>query len=199
MPTGYTAKLCEGEQTFEEFVWTCARAMGALVMMREDPLDKLPPKRFEPSTFYAERIAEEECALRELRDMTPEEADRRADEEFRQRETAFLEEREKVSNLRRRLDAMLARVEQWTPPSSEHGGLRGFMLEQLNETIKWDGRTCLELPKRERGDEWRRRRIVSLEEMLASAQKDDAAERKRVEDRNRWMDALEASVPRLKP
>jgi len=36
MPTGYTNCIKDGV-TFEQFVWKCARAMGALVMMRDEP------------------------------------------------------------------------------------------------------------------------------------------------------------------
>jgi len=45
MPTGYTAKLCEGEQSFGEFALGCARAFGACVMQREDSMDDLPKAR----------------------------------------------------------------------------------------------------------------------------------------------------------
>jgi hypothetical protein len=37
MPTGYTAAIKDGI-SFEKFVWDCARGMGALVMMRDEPL-----------------------------------------------------------------------------------------------------------------------------------------------------------------
>ena len=41
MPTGYTHELHEGEEiSFEKFVMSCARAFGALVLMRDVLGDK---------------------------------------------------------------------------------------------------------------------------------------------------------------
>jgi hypothetical protein len=37
MPTGYTAAIGEGIE-FDKFVMQCARAMGACVMMRDEPI-----------------------------------------------------------------------------------------------------------------------------------------------------------------
>ncbi len=48
MPTGYTHLIEEG-CNLEEFVWACARAFGACVMMRDDSVDKPVPEKFEPS------------------------------------------------------------------------------------------------------------------------------------------------------
>lgn len=54
MPTGYTANVPDGI-TFEQFVWQCARGMGALVMMRDEPTGAPIPERFEPSDYNAKR------------------------------------------------------------------------------------------------------------------------------------------------
>jgi hypothetical protein len=38
MPTGYTYEIEDGSITeLNEYVWRCARAMGAMVMMRDKP------------------------------------------------------------------------------------------------------------------------------------------------------------------
>lgn len=59
MPTGYTDALYEGEDvSFEQFVWRCARGMGALVTMRDDPPDTPIPMRFVPQTAYYDRELE---------------------------------------------------------------------------------------------------------------------------------------------
>jgi hypothetical protein len=41
MPTGYTEKLMEKGQTFQQFALLCARNFGALVMMRDDAAKEL--------------------------------------------------------------------------------------------------------------------------------------------------------------
>jgi len=40
MPTGYTAEIYEGEKevTFEKFALTCARAFGACITIRDEPM-----------------------------------------------------------------------------------------------------------------------------------------------------------------
>lgn len=48
MPTGYTADVQSGKVTdFAEYAMNCARAFGALVLMRDDPSDADIPERFE--------------------------------------------------------------------------------------------------------------------------------------------------------
>ena len=40
MPTGYTADIQDGKiTTLREYALSCARAFGALIMMRDDPHD----------------------------------------------------------------------------------------------------------------------------------------------------------------
>ena len=55
MPTGYTAKIADG-QTFEEFILSCARAFGALVEMRDEPADAPIPEEFKPSAYHTTQI-----------------------------------------------------------------------------------------------------------------------------------------------
>jgi hypothetical protein len=53
MPTGYTSKIATGEMTsLRHFILTCARGMGALVHMRDEPSDAILPLRLEPDTSY---------------------------------------------------------------------------------------------------------------------------------------------------
>ena len=52
MPTGYTAAVKDGI-TFEQFAWSCARAFGALIDMRDSPTGAPIPQRFEPSQYNA--------------------------------------------------------------------------------------------------------------------------------------------------
>jgi hypothetical protein len=56
--TGYTATLTEKDQTFEQFVWACARNFGALITMRDDPMDAPVPELFELRSYYSERVEE---------------------------------------------------------------------------------------------------------------------------------------------
>lgn len=67
MPTGYTAPIYEGKQiTFPEFAMQCARAFGALIDMRDDPMDSPIPDAFVPDTYHARELVK---AREQLADM----------------------------------------------------------------------------------------------------------------------------------
>jgi hypothetical protein len=79
MPTGYTSDLYGGkEQDFRSFALSCARAFGALITMRDDPVDTPIPERFEPSTYSDRELSRAQDRLIELSDLTEAEADREA-------------------------------------------------------------------------------------------------------------------------
>jgi hypothetical protein len=131
MPTGYTAKLMESGQTFQDFVMQCARAFGACVMMRDDPMDAPIPERFEPSDYNVKRLAEAKAALARLQAMTNE--DKIAFGESRKAESIASSEKwlAKEIEQNKRLEEMEASVNKWTPPSADHTELKSFMLQQI--------------------------------------------------------------------
>lgn len=57
MPTGYTAAITDKDISFEQFVWDCARAFGALVLQRDDAIGS-PIKLPEPSPYNRDRLVE---------------------------------------------------------------------------------------------------------------------------------------------
>ncbi len=62
MPTGYTADIAKGI-TFQQYAWSCARAFGALVMMRDEPSDAPIPEAFTPSDYHVKALAEARAKL----------------------------------------------------------------------------------------------------------------------------------------
>lgn len=132
MPTGYTAKLMEEDGvTFKEFALTCARAFGALILMRDDPLDTPIPDAVEPDDYHQKAVFAAIDELRNLESLTAEEriafGKKRLGDALRSvTASRTLAERENA-----RLDAMLAEVEAWEPPSPDHVGMKKFMVEQL--------------------------------------------------------------------
>jgi hypothetical protein len=132
MPTGYTAKLMDKGQTFQEFVLTCARAFGALVTLRNESWDTPIPDKFEPSDYYPKRIIEAEGKLAKLKAMTGEE--RIAFGEAEKAKDLLLKteylNKEKAEN--ERLEEMESQVRAWQPPTNDHKGLKDFMLQQID-------------------------------------------------------------------
>ena len=137
MPTGYTAAIADGID-FNTYAWSCARAMGALTMMRDEPTDAPIPERFEPSDYHIKKISEARATLAKLEAMTPEEAVTQAkaafDEEVRRREDGIA----KADSLRRKYEAMLVQVRKWKPPTQDHEAFKRFMAEQIQTSIEFD-------------------------------------------------------------
>lgn len=139
MPTGYTAKLCEQDVSFNEFVMTCARAMGACVMMRDEPFDAPMPEEFKPSPYHAEKLAEAEAEIERASKMSDADCEAAALAEFEKEGAHYRQMVEKGIASAARLRAMQAKVKDWVSPSSDHDGLKTFMLEQLATTLNFDG------------------------------------------------------------
>ncbi len=137
MPTGYTANMYEGkDETFEEFVLHCARAIGYFVRQRDNDPNE-PPLMAEVSPYqisslrkaYRDYLLFARKSDEELRaDWEKSEADSKADQERRN---------EKYRAMRLRYECRLADVEAWeiTPDLQ---GLKDFMVEQINSSIKFD-------------------------------------------------------------
>jgi hypothetical protein len=198
MPTGYTACIEDGA-TFEQFVWGCARGMGACIMMRDDAWDKPIPEAFEPSTFYKERVAEAEAKISDINSLS--------DEAINEQQVA---DNAKVrgDNERRRIEheetklrynAIKSQVEAWQPPSADHVGMKKFMLEQIETGQPYDSIYQEEENDIIRPEEWRKERLANAMTELARAKDDWNKEQERTACRNRWIKQLRDSIPQPAP
>lgn len=136
MPTGYTAKIGEG-QSFEDFVLGCARAFGACIMQRDDPMSDKPTLQ-EPSTYHSEKLEEAQAQLAEFLGMTE---DEKLDYGRQCKEEAIFRAEESLAKnkaLAAKYDDMMDKVEAWTPPTFEHEELKQFMLNQIQESKRFD-------------------------------------------------------------
>ena len=195
MPTGYTAAIKDGI-TFERFVWDCARAFGALVLMRDDPSGAVIPERFEPSSYYADQLPRLAARLQELRAMSAEDAEAGAQRAYQASVEYATELRAEVDGLRAKYEAMLSRVHSWQPPTTEHAGLKTFMVEQLQQSIAWDcSPGLIPEPVMKTGAEWLAEVIKDTEALERRCIEGYAEEITRTEDRNNWLKALRKSVP----
>lgn len=193
MPTGYTAAIADGI-TFDKFVLSCARAFGALIMMRDDPADAPIPERFEPSPTYAQWLKDAEARLAELDAMTPAEAERNAAAAF-QKATEDNETRAAERQaLRVKYEAMLAQVKAWKAPTADHEGLKDFMIKQITESIDWDCRDYSTSPVRLTGSAWIAQELQSAHESIERYRKHVADEIQRTNGRNEWVRALRESL-----
>lgn len=192
MPTGYTAAVQSGEVTeLRDFALRCARAMGALVMMRDEPMSAPIPERFEPSRYNAERLAEAQAELNAVTAMSREEAAAEADKDYHIECAAFERRKAERAEDARRYEEMIAKVEAWETKAE---GIREFMLEQLRQSLDFDCRGVGSPPQRKTGNEWHTAKIEELTRSIAYHTKANAEEIARTEARNRWIKDLRESL-----
>jgi len=195
MPTGYTAAVRDGKiTTLREFALSCARGMGALITMRDDPHDAPIPERFEPFTdFYDGQIERAQELLRTVPHLTDSECDFRAETLFKEEIKSYQESLARKRLARARYEDMLCKVKAWRC-DDEVRTLKDFMVKQLEESIDFDcSERYTEPPVRLTGEQWRQKTLENASRDLAYGQKQQAEERERV-SRNRWLAALRRSL-----
>ena len=194
MPTGYTYPVVDGKVTdFPEFAMQCARAFGALITMREDPMDAEIPDEFKPSDYSGKKLAEAKAKLKKLHALSPAQVQERADESYAIQLKAHLDYRARMRLENDRLDAMLKHVRSWRPPTSEHKGLKEFMVEQLT-TSKHDMKWGSEEPVKRSAEDWLASEIASAKREVDYHTKDDEQEKERAASRTEWVRQLRASL-----
>lgn len=198
MPTGYTSDVQNGKiSTLRDFALQCARGMGALITMRDEPWNAPIPKQFSPqNSYHDEHIDAAKKLLAELPALTAAECDARAQAEFDAAMAEHLRYAGNRSLSKTRYQEMLGKVEQWKPADGLTG-LKDFMLEQLNESIRFDcsGNYRPEPPKRLTGERWREQTLEKASHDLAYHSEHREQEIQRTESRNRWLKALWDSLP----
>lgn len=145
MPTGYTASI-ENDIEFEDFVLGCARAFGACLHQRDENMNIKPTLRKEDN-YYPERIEKTKIELQKLEAMKPQDQ-----VEYGKVEIAReLEFQQKFFNdkvlLKNKYDAMLDKVQAWNPPTPHHTELKGFMIKQIEDSIRADCDTAYTLER----------------------------------------------------
>jgi hypothetical protein len=196
MPTGYTTSIKDGI-SFKDFIMQCARAMGACISMRDDPLDKPIPDKFEPSIWHKERIKETREALETLDKLLASELEWKGKQEYEKNEKQNRESIENMIDLRIKYKTMLIQVRDWQPPTSDHQDLKDFMIEQITGSIDFDCDTSY-YEKKEitllTGQQWLEKEKARLLRDLTYHGKEDMEELERVSGRNHWIKALRDSL-----
>lgn len=199
MPTGYTAKLCDEDISFQEFAMTCAKAMGACISMREESLDAPIPDRFQPSKYHLEKMQAAESELDRITKLSDEECATEAHTEYSTAFTYHTKEATKDIAKDRRLKLMLIEVRRWEVPTSDHQGLKDLMIEQIESTIKFDCGDSYHADKLkslrcETPEEWRAVQMAKAKKDIDYHHKAYIEEVDRVESRNKWIKQLRESL-----
>jgi hypothetical protein len=194
MPTGYTHPVVDGKVTeFPEFALSCARAFGALITMREEPMDAAIPDEFQPSDYSAKKLVEAKARLKKLHALSPAQVQRQADESYALLLKSHLDYRARMRLENDRLDTMLKQVRSWRPPTAEHKGLKEFMVEQLTSS-KHDMKWGSEEPVKQSATAWLAAEVASAEREVAYHTGEDQKETERAAGRTEWVRQLRASL-----
>jgi hypothetical protein len=202
MPTGYTAQIKDGI-TFKQFIMSCARAFGACVEMREEPADAPIPESFSTPSYHQERMDEAKKELALISNISIETAIIEANDAYNKELTRIKKAILESEELEVKYCHMLKQVHAWSPPSPEHVGLKDFMIEQIESSIKHDlmkdyyeKRLC-EI-KCSSGAQWKKTMIESKVRDIEYYAKEHEEEKSRVESRNSWIKALRKSLEAIK-
>jgi len=195
VPTGYTQKLYEGEpQSFVEFAMGAARGMAQLYPMRDEAPDAAIPEFFEPDP--REKVYLDAARLK-LEELT-----KRSNDEWRlamladndKLEADSRKDIERSNAMRLRYEAMLAEVDAWMPPSSEHEAMKTFMHDQLVTSIDFDCSFQRSPTLVHSVSTYREVRLQSARDSLARAMLDWGDAVARAETRTRWVRLLRESL-----
>lgn len=198
MPTGYTAGVADGTITsFKEFALLCARAFGATITLRDEPMSSDIPE-FEPSPYHAERLKELQKRKTEIVLMKTAQCYAEADAVFKRaldlHETRTEENRQRMERYR----AMLEQAEAFEAPTDEHQAHKEFMVSQLRESMEFDDDSkFLKPPERLSGEQWKSTSLEQVDREIAYHEKGWREEVERTNQRNAWVKALKDSLEHL--
>lgn len=200
MPSGYTAKIYEGEeQSFQDFALTIARAF-CWIELRDTPLGPIPAKLKEPDTkYHEEQLAKAKQKKIDMLHISVQAAARRANEEAdadAERRAKSAAEREE---LRGRYEAMLIEAEAYEPPTERHVEFREHMIKQLKQSIDFDCKIYNWPEPTRDGATWIKEQLEEAEREIEYHTKEIEREIERTSVNNEWalalLESLDVEVP----
>jgi hypothetical protein len=204
MPTGYTAGIIDGEiTTFEQFATQCSRAFGATIHMRDNPLDS-PYEPRTPSEYYVNSLQSQREKLEETKTMTDEAIVQDFETLLKDSLEYHERELEKTKVNLGRLNSIMESAKSWVPPTEDHEGVRDYMIDQLEITIKADGDPSYHVNKivqakkeLEEGIDpkvYREEKIKEIEDRISYYGAEVQKELERCKQSNDWMDKFLESI-----
>jgi hypothetical protein len=189
MPTGFTAKMYDGkEETFEQFVLSCARGMGICIMQRDDG-PGLPTKT-KIADYYETNYGSASNKMADWKN-NPQKRKAEYDQYVKETEAANKKSQVNAATLSARYYARLAEVHAWTAPEGLEG-MKKFMVNQIEDSIQFD---CTPYTTEVLGfDEWVEERERDIKWKLDYATRSLAENVERVKTQNEYIDALYKSL-----
>lgn len=195
MPTGYTAKVQDGQVTeLKDYILDCSRNFGALIHMRDERMDT-PIKLREVSDYHLEQLNRAKEEYDKFTKITDEEIETMLNESY---EKSLKEKQEgliRFDKQRKRYEDMLEKVENWNAPTDEHLNLKKFAIQQLKDSIDFDCSDShreyyLTEPHKDTVKGYKTWKLDSLLKDIEYHSKEYREECKRVKEANQWVEDL---------
>lgn len=195
MATGYTAKVKEQDDVpLREYALDCARAFGALITMRDEPMNAEIPEELEISSYHKKALGKASKEFYNAIGMRNDEAERLANEAYVGNLESHGESLKENKETSFRYGKMLAKVARWQSPSEDHDSYREFMISQLEDSLSFDCGHSSYMPKKQTGAEYRATLVKDAKWSMDYHKKNFAEEVKRTKRRTKWVQDLRDSL-----
>ena len=194
MPTGYGHQIIDGDGvTPRQYLLSCARAFGATVMQRDDPMNAPLKTTVEPSAFYLKEHGEACSKLDALQNMSNAERESEAAKEHSRIVGRNNDWHDEWIKEERRYDAMESAVHGWTPPTDEHRSLKEFALEQISRSRS--AAPIHIVPCESEWRSWYEEQLEGLQKNVKRYAREYEKEVERCADRTQWLTTFVESLP----
>ncbi len=195
MPTGYTSDIYEGKEvTMSDYLIQCARAFGATITMRDEPLGKSIPV-FEPNSYYKESLVKERIKYDHFLKMTDDEIRHEIDAVYDEQLKSYERLAKESQERRKRYESILKELKAWEPPTVDHIGLKNFAVNQIETSIETD---CIysdsRYPQKPTVEEWKSQKLEEFETNIEYYSAKWNEEVLHTKNRNKWVNDLKMSL-----
>lgn len=211
MGTNYTEFIKDGTVTSgKDFLRLCLRHFGVALDMVEEPILTEVPNHFEINDTYEKDYKNSVEKLNNIKDkysrMSMDDIRKEMKKEYESERENALGYYNKCKEEKKLLQKVKKEIEQWMPPTKEHGKVKAFALVQIeielstNMESEWYYKGILDR-KLDISDEavrtYVRHMVQSCEETKNLYYKNFLDEKKRVEGRNLFMQKFTESLEAL--
>jgi len=194
MPTGYTAKLYDGEDvSFKDFLLGCAHAFN--FRMRDLPIgSEIPEPKMDD--YYVKAVERDTERLATAKALTIEQAQQAASDTYvAALNAAANAELERLDHVKQ-YNKMVAEVRAWVPPTPAHQGIKDFMLQQIGVSKHGDYMSkYVDEAKAKTPEVYFLSALSSATRDIKYHAEEHAKEVARTNERNEWSDQLSRSPP----
>jgi hypothetical protein len=194
MANGLTHAIACGAATdLRTFLWQAANSYG--MPAQPVPLEGM----YEQPAQLLDAIKEAEDQIATIQTWSTEEAERQAEQHYREQLRHYHTHNQKQQALKNRYERMKSLVEAWEAPSPEHENFKSYMLKNIQESLDHDVRP-FNAPRHLNGEDYVREEIELYRHIVETSKENLAKHREdhgqAVATAQYWVD-LHASLSAL--